>query len=396
MALGCLLAGFLMDRCGRKLTILIINVPFVIGWCIISMSNGAALLLAGRAITGFCAGVFSPAGPLYLSEITDPKYRGFFLASITFNVALGILTTHFLALYCSWNVNAIVCGVFPFIGYMCTTFCGPETPSWLIRNNTQKAFEAFLWLRGTNEVANNEFQTMVDAQVESAAEAVTAEAQCDDDKRNESNAKHFYQFYPIDRLTKLIAHKPFNAPLIILSIYFFSLQFSGVNAVIFYTLFILKDSLGADTNEYVATLVIDAVRLFAALIACVVVKNVGRRTLTIFSGGSTAICLFALSFYMNLSVDNSLRNYVSIPLGLFVAYTLVISIGLMPLPWVLAGELVSTVVFIFFHSSSSHPSFHALFLFRSFHFSVSIAIPLDWLCTRDIFQFSVLFYRSKG
>lgn len=97
-----------MDQCGRKLTMLIFAVPFVISWCIISMSNRLALLLIGRAVTGFCAGVFSPAAPLYLSEITSPKYRGFFLASITFNVALGILMTHFLALYCSWDVNAIV------------------------------------------------------------------------------------------------------------------------------------------------------------------------------------------------------------------------------------------------------------------------------------------------
>lgn len=121
---------------------------------------------------------------------------------------------------------------------------------------------------------------------------------------------------------------------------FLSLSFClGVNAVIFYTVTILKDSLGANTNEYVATLAIDVVRLLAAMIACFVVKNVKRRTLTILSGGSTAICLFALSFYLNLSTDNPLRNYMSIPLGLFVAYTFVLSIGLMPLPWCLTGEV---------------------------------------------------------
>lgn len=116
--------------------------------------------------------------------------------------------------------------------------------------------------------------------------------------------------------------------------------------MIFYTVTILKDSLGADTNEYVATLVIDVVRLVAAMFACFVVKTVNRRTLTILSGGSTAIFLFTLSFYLNLSAENSLRTYVSIPLGLFVAYTLVISIGLMPLPWCLTGE-VRSFFFVF-------------------------------------------------
>lgn len=119
--------------------------------------------------------------------------------------------------------------------------------------------------------------------------------------------------------------------------------------MIFYTVTILKDSLGADTNEYAATLVIDVVRMMAAMFACFVVKTVKRRTLTILSGGSTAIFLFALSFYLNLSIDNSLKAHVSIPLGLFVAYTLVISIGLMPLPWCLTGEVCITFFILNFN-----------------------------------------------
>lgn len=217
-----------MDQCGRKQTMLIFEVFFVFGWCIISMSKSMAMLLIGRAITGFCAGVFSPAAPCYLCEITSPKYRGFFLASITFNVALGILTTHFLGIYCSWDVNAIVCGVFPFVGYIATTFLCPESPSWLLSKNlNQKAYESFLWLRGCNEAANDEFRTMVDARVKNAAETLP---QCDDGKQHGTNTNRYS--YAIDRLTKPIANKSFNVPLIILSIYFATLQFSGKNKVV--------------------------------------------------------------------------------------------------------------------------------------------------------------------
>lgn len=112
-----------------------------------------------------------------------------------------------------------------------------------------------------------------------------------------------------------------------------------MNAVIFYTVAILKDSLGPNMNEYVATLIIDGVRLVSALIACVVVKNVGRRPLTIFSGASTAICLFSLSYYLNTSAENSPEHRSYIPLVLFVIYTLVVSIGITPIPWCLTGEM---------------------------------------------------------
>lgn len=158
-----------------------------------------------------------------MSEITDPKYRGFFLASITFNISLGIFMTHFLAFFCTWDVNAIICAAFPFIGYITATFFSPETPSWLLsKNHTQKACDTFLWLRGCDEIANNEFRTMVDAQGE-MSQNDTHQNNDDNDKRNDTNS--------IVRLAKQITHKSFYVPLVILTIYFATLQFSGKNNI---------------------------------------------------------------------------------------------------------------------------------------------------------------------
>lgn len=289
-------------------------------------------LLFGRIWTGFCVGVLSPTAPIYLSEISAPKYRGFFLASITFDVALGILATHFLALYCTWNVNAIVCGFLPFIAYIASAFV-PESPSWLIKKNCiHEAFLAYSWLRGCDDAAIKEFETMVDAQIKCSAQNT--------DEHNETGSSSSnHHRHPIDHLRQLMTQKSFNIPLIILSVYFATLQLSGINAVIFYTVNILKDSLGENVNEYAATVAIDTVRLVSALIGCIVVKSVGRRSLTIFSGLSTAMCLFGLSYYMNLFTENSLKSYTNIPLGLFVVYTFVLSIGINPLPWCLTSEL---------------------------------------------------------
>ncbi|CAG7824688.1 unnamed protein product, partial [Allacma fusca] len=56
--LGCFFAGFaagfLVQRIGRKNTMLILAPPFFAGWLIIAFAETAALVLLGRFITGFC------------------------------------------------------------------------------------------------------------------------------------------------------------------------------------------------------------------------------------------------------------------------------------------------------------------------------------------------------
>lgn len=327
MAFGCLLGGYLMDRFGRKTAHLILNVPFVMGWCVISMSDSMIWLLFGRLLTGFCVGVLSPLGPTYLGEITDKKYRGFFLAAIPCAVAFGIFFTHLFALFVTWKINAIICGVLPFISYLLITFI-PESPTFLLKSNRiEAAFSAHKWFRGQDEEVIQEFKDMVDAQHINKSD-------------DTENCEPSEQKNRLKHLCESITCTAFYTPLIILTIYFATLQFSGTNAVIFYTVSILKESLGSDIDEYIATLVIDAVRLIASIVACIAVKNIRRRSLTVFSGITTSICLFGLSAYLYFAVKNiRLSQITCIPLILFIVYIFVLSIGLSPLPWCLTGEL---------------------------------------------------------
>lgn len=328
MAFGCLFGGILMDRFGRKIAHLVLNVLFVVSWCIVSMSTSVAWLLCGRFACGFCVGLLSPPGTTYLSEISDPRYRGFFLASITFAVSLGVLLTHALAIYVPWNQNAIACALLPFVSYILITFA-PESPAWLLRaQRHHKAFAAFSWLRGTDEAAAKEFERMAEAQSQ-------AQAGGNDPSGAGAGAGNL-----IGRVHEWFGEKAFRMPLITISLYFGTLQCSGANAVTFYTVAILKESLGDRINEYAATIVIDSVRLIASIIACIALKNVGRRPLTMFSGIGTVVCLFGLSLYLRLAAHNALlKESIAIPLTLFASYILVLSIGLNPLPWCLTGEL---------------------------------------------------------
>lgn len=322
MAAGCLLSGVLIGKFGCKMTFFALNVCSVVGWVFFTFSADLTLLLIGRLVTGFSIGLLGPAAPIYMSEISQPSYRGLFLTTIGAALSLGIMIPHALGIYLDWQMIAAICGVLPFISYVLTTL-PPESPAWLLRHNeAAEAEKAFTWFRGCDEEAMKEFRDMVAGQKSAASAGATKSADA-----------------PTGLLAK-IRDKSFITPLLILMVYFGTLQLSGTNAVAFYTIGILKKSLGEGINEYAATIVVDVTRMVASVAACVAVKRYSRRSLTILSGVGTAASLLGLSLYLYLSIsDTRLKSMSAIPLGLFTLYVLFVTVGLNPLAWTLTGEL---------------------------------------------------------
>lgn len=82
---GGVAGGPLIEFLGRKTTILATSVPFIISWLLIACAVKVWMVLAGRALSGFCVGVASLSLPVYLGETVQPEVRG----------TLGLLPTAF-------------------------------------------------------------------------------------------------------------------------------------------------------------------------------------------------------------------------------------------------------------------------------------------------------------
>ncbi|KAM0728666.1 Facilitated trehalose transporter Tret1 [Formica fusca] len=74
----CIPIGILTDLIGRKTAMLLMVVPFTIGWLLIIFSNSILMFYFGRFITGVSGGAFCVAAPLYTSEIAESEIRVFF------------------------------------------------------------------------------------------------------------------------------------------------------------------------------------------------------------------------------------------------------------------------------------------------------------------------------
>lgn len=88
---GALIAGDIADFIGRRITIIIGCLIFIVGCILETASTGLGLMVAGRVICGLGVGFISAIIILYMSEICPKKVRGALVSSYQFCITIGIV-----------------------------------------------------------------------------------------------------------------------------------------------------------------------------------------------------------------------------------------------------------------------------------------------------------------
>ncbi|XP_049808853.1 facilitated trehalose transporter Tret1-like isoform X2 [Schistocerca nitens] len=150
--LGSLVSMMLMaltlDRFGRKVVMLALVPPFVLGWLLLAFFRSIPLLLAGRFITGFCGAGYCTAAPVYTGEIAEKQIRGALGVFYQLMLTLGVLYVYVVGCWSDLKWLSLCCGIIPIVFFL--LFCGaPESPVYLLENNHREdAIQALQWLRG--------------------------------------------------------------------------------------------------------------------------------------------------------------------------------------------------------------------------------------------------------
>lgn len=190
----------------------------------------------------------------------------------------------------------------------------PESPSWLAKKGQlAEAERSFYWCRGHSEDAKKELTVMLEHQ------------------DTEPNSR-------IQRSDLLVPE--FLKPLGIMMVYIVANQWAGINAINFYTVSIIKETVGDGVNEYLSMLIVDVIRVAMSILACILFRKFGRRPLAVVSGLGTFLSLFTLSSFTYLvKIYPAISSMTYIPLTALVMYISFISIGFVPLPWAMIGEV---------------------------------------------------------
>jgi MFS family permease len=88
---GALVAGVLSDKIGRKETILISAICWIVGSTLMCAAQNLGMLIVGRIINGLSVGGASMVVPVYQSEIAPRNIRGRIVSFQQWAITWGIL-----------------------------------------------------------------------------------------------------------------------------------------------------------------------------------------------------------------------------------------------------------------------------------------------------------------
>ena len=139
--LGTIVSGKLADSLGRRPTISLATLIFLIVALSSVWVNSFGRFIAMRFITGIAAGVSSMVVPMYLAEVAPSEKRGGFVSVYELSIAIGILAAYVSGYWASliedWRSMYLVSAL-PAAMQLVFLFFLPESPKWLILSYGKK------------------------------------------------------------------------------------------------------------------------------------------------------------------------------------------------------------------------------------------------------------------
>ncbi|PWY65140.1 MFS monosaccharide transporter [Aspergillus eucalypticola CBS 122712] len=101
-AVGALTQTAVGDKLGRLRFMELLCVVVTIGTAIQTASFNIGMFLAGRALAGYAVGGLVATVPIYLSEISDPRYRGLIGGISGCGISFGTMASNWIGYACSY------------------------------------------------------------------------------------------------------------------------------------------------------------------------------------------------------------------------------------------------------------------------------------------------------
>uniref|UniRef100_G3VAS8 Solute carrier family 2, facilitated glucose transporter member 5 n=1 Tax=Sarcophilus harrisii TaxID=9305 RepID=G3VAS8_SARHA len=323
--LGALIVGPLVDRYGRKRTLLINDIFAIVPAILMGSSKAAKsfeMIILSRVMVGICAGIAYSALPMYLGELAPSNLRG----------TLGTMTEVF-----------VITGIFLAQIFSLQDILG-NTEGWPVllsprytliqKGDEDQARKALRKLRGWEDVKNEMEEMRLEAQSEKAEGRLS--------------------------VINLFTFKPLRWQLISIIVLMAGQQLSGINAINYYAdMIYAKVGVNPTQSQYV-TVGVGILNVVMTLISAFIVEILGRRILVLVDCGICGSACIVLTMALIFQVRNRMLSIICV-----FSYIAGHSTGPSPIP-----SVVRTEIFL----QSSRPA--AFMVDGTFHWLTNFIIGL--------------------
>lgn len=338
--IGCVLAGPLSSRFGRKKTLLLTAVVFLASSLGCALSQGLAAFIAFRIVAGIAVGAASMLAPIYIAELAPPRHRGKLVSLNLFAIFLGqssaFYSNYFLRDFGgagNWRWMLAVMAVPSFLLFASLLFA-PESPRWLIgKRRYQPALRILTRINGARE-ADLELNDILDSM------------------QNETRGK----------LVECFSHRTRGVLIIGILLAIFQ-QVTGINVVMYYAPAIFKSAGFGNNSALFQTALMGLVNLTFSVVSMFFVDKVGRKPLMVIGSIGMAIAMFLLALTF---ISGHAQGYFV--LICIMGYLAAFGFSLGPVVWVLISELFPNRI-------RSYAVAIATFMLWGANFVVSLTFP---------------------
>ncbi|SEO67905.1 sugar porter family MFS transporter [Amycolatopsis saalfeldensis] len=317
---GAAVAGSVAQAIGRRTTLLITCLVYVVSSVVMAVAPGYGWLLVGRALAGVAVGSTQSTVPTYLAELAPTDTRGRQSTGNQLMIATGILISavvnYFFARDLSWRWSLGLAAV-PAALIGLALLRQSETPRWLM-------------LKGRVDEARRVLDALLPADQAQRAFGELDAARRADVGGDTGNASLTWR--------SLLRSRALRRILVVATIFSMAQQLLGINSIVYYAPTILAQVGFGTTAALINTIGFGVLSVVMTLLCGYVVDRTGRRPLLIAGAVVLGVAMLGVAAVFGFHLLGTFAGQSAV-LAMLSIFKAGYSLTWGPVVWIMLPEL---------------------------------------------------------